>query len=68
MKIKKEFIAVWTTEEVIAQTDKMPISRASYFHHPKPGITKIVMPEVSYETLEIFNGFRTKVTIEILPW
>lgn len=67
--IKKEFITVWAPEEVQAEIEAMPISRASFFHIKRSGVIqdlKAMIPEISYDDLLIFTGKKTKVTIEVI--
>ena len=70
--MKKEFITTWSAEIVDVNIHKMPIPRSRFFSCATPkyrtGNAEIIVPDdVTYDQLCVFEGRRTKVTIEILP-
>lgn len=65
--MKKEFVTFWTSERVDANTKRMPIPRASFFNSNFGELDEIIIPDdISFDQLAVFDGRKTRVTIEII--
>lgn len=65
---KKEFTGVYWTPESVFPDPKMISQVSKYFLHRSHGPTEAIFPDgISYDDLTIFVGYKTKVTIEIIP-
>lgn len=67
--LKKEFKTYWSQEMVHAATHKMPLSQQRFFEEPvhDRGTQAVIPDNIPFTELIGFCGYRTKVTIEIIP-
>lgn len=68
--LKKEFDVVWYKENVYIHTDTLrKTSKGEYFNGTGHKAVEAILPEgMHFMDIMAFQGKRTRVTVEVIPW